>query len=235
MYSRLNIGILATGDELVSIDSFPVNDQIRCSNPTAISALIKAMNMNAIDFGIIDDKQEHIEQKLREVLSSDIDILVTTGGVSVGRYDFMPDAIKAIGADIQFRKVNIKPGKPLLLSTFLKGEKIIPIFSLPGNPLSAFVNFKLFVEQAVYISYGIKPDIYFTAKLKTTLNKSDSRLHFIMAKSAYDKESNCFTAEIAGSQSSGSMLTMCNSDCMIIFPEKLSELNIGEWAECIRI
>ncbi|MDT3740151.1 MAG: molybdopterin molybdotransferase MoeA [Candidatus Kapabacteria bacterium] len=235
VYSRLNIGVLATGDELVSINSLPVNDQIRCSNLTAISASIKAMNMNVTDFGFIDDKQEHIEQKLREVLSSDIDILVTTGGVSVGRYDFMPDAIKAIGADIQFRKVNIKPGKPIIFSTFLKGEKTIPIFSLPGNPLSTFVNFKLFVEQAVYMSYGIKPDIYFTAKLKTFISKSDNRLHFVMAKSAYDKESNCFTVEIAGSQSSGSMLTMSNSDCMIVLPEELSELKIGEWVECIRI
>lgn len=235
VYSRLNIGVFATGDELVSIDSLPVNDQIRCSNLNAISASIKAMNMNAIDFGFIDDKQVHIEQILKEALNSDIDILVTTGGVSVGRYDFMQDAVKAVGADIHFWKVNIKPGKPLLFSTFFNGEKTIPIFSLPGNPLSAFVNFKLFVQQTVQISYGIKSDNYFTAKLKTSLSKSDSRLHFVMAKSAYDKEINCFTAEIAGSQSSGSMITMSNSDCMIVLPEELSELKNGEWVECIRI
>jgi molybdopterin molybdotransferase len=235
VFSKLNIGVFATGDELVSIDSIPVNDQIRSSNLATIIALINEINMNSTDFGIIHDKMDLIEEKLIQALSSDIDILITTGGVSVGKYDFMQEALKSIGAEIQFWKVNIKPGKPFLFSTYKIRNKIVPIFSLPGNPLSCFVNFQLFVKQTLLMHYGIKNTNHFSAKLKSNVRKGDNRLHFIMAKSYFNHELGCFEVENAGSQSSGSMSTMSQSDCMFLFPENLTVLTIGDWVECIRI
>ncbi len=235
VYKKLNIGVLASGDELIPMEQFPAGDKIRSSNIASIIASINEMKMNAVDFGVCSDKIEFITQKNKEALDSEIDILITTGGVSVGKYDFMQDAINSIGAEIQFWKVNIKPGKPLLFSTYKKNDKIIPIFSLPGNPVSCFVNFKLFVKNTIMKNYGVEEEENFLAKLRTNTKKHDSRLHFVMAKMNFNFEDKCFEVESAGSQSSGTMSTMNNSNCMFLFPEELKLLNKGEWVECIRI
>jgi molybdopterin molybdotransferase len=235
VFAKFKIGVFATGDELISVDTVPSSDQIRSSNLAAIVASINEMNMIPVDFGIVSDKKELIEKHLMKALNSDIDILVTTGGVSVGKYDYMQDALKSVGAEIQFWKVNIKPGKPLLFSIYNTGTKAIPILSLPGNPVSSYVNFKLFVKQTILRSFGIASKDAFVALLKSPVKKSDNRLHFVMAKSKFNFEEKCFEVESAGSQSSGTMSTMSNSDCMFIFPEEPKELSKGVWVECIRI
>ncbi|MFH1051278.1 MAG: molybdopterin molybdotransferase MoeA [bacterium] len=235
VYGKLTIGVIASGDELIPIEQLPVNDQIRSSNAASIIASIKDMQMKPVDFGIVADKPELMSKKIKDALNSGIDILITTGGVSVGKYDFMQDAIKSAGAEIQFWKVNIKPGKPLLFSTYNNGKKVIPIFGLPGNPVSCFVNFKLFVKNILLMHYGVKSSPGFQAKLKSPIKKHDNRLHFVMAKMNFNGEDRCFEIESAGSQSSGTMSTMSNSDCMFLFPEELTLLNKGEWVECIRI
>lgn len=235
VYRRINIGLLTTGDELIEVDKIPSEDQIRATNLSALICSIKQMNMVPIDFGIAKDNQKDIENKLKSALDYEIDLLVTTGGVSVGKYDFMQDSLYSIGADKQFWKVNIKPGKPLLFSLYKNGEKEIPILSLPGNPLSSFINFKLFVEQAIFLSYGVYQSNSFMAKLTHDIRKKDGRLHFILAHSEFDFINKCFTVSSAGSQSSGSMLTMSYSDCVFIIPEDLKELKSGEWVECIKI
>jgi len=235
VFKKFAIGIIASGDELIPAEQKPDDDKIRSTNVPSLIASIKEMQMNAVDFGICKDRPEDITKKLKEALGYGIDILITTGGVSVGKYDFMQDAIKSIGAEIQFWKVNIKPGKPLLFSTYTKEDKIIPIFSLPGNPVSCYVNFKLFVKNTILKYFGVTEQEHFQAKLKTSAKKHDSRLHFVMAKSNFDFNNRCFVVESAGSQSSGTMSTMSNSNCMFIFPEELRILDKGEWVECIRI
>lgn len=235
VYKKLNIGLLATGDELIDVDQIPTEDQIRATNLQALICLIKQMNMTPINFGIARDNQKDIENKLQSVLASEIDLLVTTGGVSVGKYDFMQDALYSIGAEKQFWKVNIKPGKPLLFSIYKNSKKEIPIISLPGNPLSSFINFKLLVEPAIFLSYGVSQSNSFMSKLTHNVRKKDERLHFILANSEFDFLNKCFTVKSAGFQSSGSMLTMSNSDCVFIIPEELKELKAGEWVKCIKI
>jgi len=236
VYSKLKVGVFATGDELVSVDTIPTNDQIRSSNLDTIIASIKEMNMIPVDFGIISDKQELIENQLMKALNYDIDILITTGGVSVGKFDFMQNALKSIVAEIQFWKVNIKPGKPFLFSIFNKNEgKTIPIFSLPGNPVSSYVNFIVFVRKAIQRVYGLPDNDVFFAKLNTPIKKNDNKLHFVLAKCKFDFENKYYEAEIAGSQSSGKMSTMSNSDCLIFFPEELNELSKGAWVKCMKI
>lgn len=235
VYSKLNIGAFATGDELVPVDSIPANDQIRSSNLATLSASIHNINMNPVDFGLCADKRELIESRLSQALNSDIDMLITSGGVSVGKYDFIQDCLKAVGAEIQFWKVNIKPGKPLLFSTYKIGNKIIPVFSLPGNPLSCFVNFQLFVKQTLLMQYGDENSLKFSAKLRSKIKKGDGRLHFIMANSRFNAKHGCYEVESAGQQSSGTMSTMSLADCMFLFPEELTVLSKGDWVECIRI
>jgi molybdopterin molybdotransferase len=235
VYRRLNIGVLTTGNELVPIDEKPNDAQIRSSNLASIIASIKEMNMNPIDFGFCKDIKEEIKTNIYKAFNSDIDLLVTTGSVSVGKYDFIQEILKELGAEIIFWKVKIKPGKPFLLSTYRKEDKIIPIFSLPGNPLSSYVNFRLFVKNPLLQYFGVESTKIFQAKLKSRIKKSDERMHFILGTLSFDSFTKHFIVESAGSQSSGTMSTLSNADCMFVFPSELTEMNEGEWVECLMI
>ena len=235
VFKKLNIGIFATGDELIPMEQVPENDKIRSSNIPALIASIKEIKMNAVDFGICKDNVEILASKLKEALNTDIDMLITTGGVSVGKYDFIQDAIKSMGAEVQFWKVNIKPGKPLLFSTYNNGKRVIPIFCLPGNPVSCYVNFKLFIKNTLLEYCGVKAEEHFMARLSSDVKKHDGRLHFVMANAKFNFDKKYYEVESAGSQSSGTMSTMSKSNCMFLFPEELKLLKEGEWVECIRI
>jgi molybdopterin molybdotransferase len=235
VFKKLKVGILASGDELVSIDTTPVKDQIRSSNLEALKASVSSLNMIAVDFGIVKDNRQLIKEILLNALNSDIDLLLTSGGVSVGKYDFIQEVLREIGSEIIFWKVNIKPGKPLLFSVFSKENKYIPVISLPGNPVSSYLNFRLFAEHAILNLFGIRLKNSFKAKLTNPIKKKDSKRHFILATSEFNNELNCFEAESAGIQSSGALTSLSKADCLIVFPEDKYSIEKGEWAECIRI
>ena len=91
VYDKLRIGVLATGDELIDIDEKPTGDKIRGSNLYALLASIKEMNMYPVNLGFVSDEKSELESKIKSALESDTDILITTGGVSVGKYDYVPD------------------------------------------------------------------------------------------------------------------------------------------------
>jgi molybdopterin molybdotransferase len=235
VYKKLTIGVFTTGDELVPVDVMPENDQIRSSNLSAIKSAILSLNMNAIDLGIVKDSPELIESKFMEAIDSDMDILLTCGGVSVGKYDFVQDVLKKIGAEVVFWKVNIKPGKPLLFCVYHLNNRYLPIICLPGNPVSSYLNFRLLIEPAIMKLYDIDVCYQFTARLVGSLSKTDTKRHFVLGISHFDSGFNCFLVESAGNQSSGAMASLSNSNCLIVIPEKKLRLEEGEFVECIRI
>ncbi|MEJ2617787.1 MAG: molybdopterin molybdotransferase MoeA, partial [Ignavibacteriaceae bacterium] len=96
VFKRLRIGILATGDELVDIHETPMNDKIRCSNLYAIISSIRNINMHSVNFGIAKDNKELIQSRLKWALESELDILITTGGVSVGKFDFVKEVFEEL-------------------------------------------------------------------------------------------------------------------------------------------
>lgn len=231
---KLKIGVFSSGDELVSIDTIPDNDKIRASNLESIITLINNSGYEVLDLGIISDSLNDIRNKLIESLNYNIDVLITTGGVSVGKFDFMKEAIQDIGANVIFWKANIKPGKPILFSVYNKDQKKIPIFSLPGNPLSSFVNFKIFIERSLNIISN-KKDNYVKAKLVNKITKKDNKMHFVLGQLDFDYSNNYYTVLKAGSQSSGRVGVLANSNSLIIFPETDLIINEGEFVRCIKI
>jgi len=141
------VGILATGNELVNAEETPTVGQIRNTNGPMLEALVIRAGAEVYPCGIASD-DARLEGHLKDVLYEDMAII--SGGVSVGKYDLVPDVLKSLGVETHFHTVRMKPGKPLLFGTI---EDTL-VFGLPGNPVSAAVGFELFVRPAIDIMCG---------------------------------------------------------------------------------
>jgi molybdopterin molybdotransferase len=138
------LAIISTGDELVEPDAMPGPGQIRNSNGSLLQALAGRARAIPHYLGIARDEPAALDRLVRQGLE-EADVLVLSGGVSAGRFDFVPDVLRAAGVEAHFHKVRMKPGKPLFFGT--RGRTLV--FGLPGNPLSSFVGFELFVRPAL--------------------------------------------------------------------------------------
>jgi molybdenum cofactor synthesis domain-containing protein len=138
------VGILSTGTELVDVGTTPSPSQIRDSNSFSVLSYLESTGAEAVPLGIAADDERLIEQKVREALEV-FDVLIVTGGVSMGDYDLVKTVLRRIGATIFFETVRIHPGKPTVFAKY--GGK--PIFALPGNPVSVAVTFLMFVYPAL--------------------------------------------------------------------------------------
>ncbi len=223
VYKRPIVAILSTGDELVDIDKKPQNHQIINSNSHIIASQVLACGGKPLLLGIIPDRKDAIKESL--LSSEKADIIISTGGVSVGDYDFVKDAIKEIGSEIIIWKIAMKPGKPLTFS--MLGNR--PIFGLPGNPVSSFVSFEQFVRPAILKMNGHKD--LFRQTLRATLahdvkKKNDGRRHFLRSLLTYDKEG--YTVSLLKGQGSSMMTSLASANCFLIVPEKETVLKAGQ-------
>jgi len=151
VHRQVTVGVLATGDELVTIDRQPGAGQIRNSNESMLAAQVRASGAVARELGIARDNPEDLAAKIREGLGCNI--LLLSGGVSAGRLDLVPEQLEAAGVTEVFHKVNVKPGKPVWFGT----SQDTIVFGLPGNPVSSMVCFELFVRTALRRLAGLDP------------------------------------------------------------------------------
>lgn len=163
------VAVLATGDELVPIEQTPGPGQIRNSNETMLCAQIRRAAAEPIPLGIARDERTHLRERIAIGLQSDV--LVLSGGVSMGDKDFVPSELSAAGVRQVFHKVNVKPGKPVWFGVLDRkvGQATAPtgqstshsdrclVFGLPGNPVSSMVCFELFVRPALRRLMGVTP------------------------------------------------------------------------------
>jgi len=235
VYKPLKVGVLSTGDELVDVNEIPTGDKIRATNLYSIIALLQKYHFEPVNFGFVNDNRDKTLQKIKEILNSDIDILLTTGGVSVGKYDYLKEVFQELEVDKKFWRAFIKPGKPIYFGTYNKKEKSKLVFGLAGNPVSSFVNFYVYLLPAVEGKYEVELTEKFTAKLLTSIKKKDAKRYFIRGAFEYNAEGNCFVVKPAGSQSSGNMVGLSSANCLLICEEKKRDLQEGEIVKCIRI
>jgi molybdopterin molybdotransferase len=142
------VAILATGDEIVPIDASPGPFQIRNSNSVSLAAQVREAGAEPVILGKASDRIESLGDKIQQGLQEDL--LVLSGGVSMGKYDLVEDVLKSLGATFYFDAVAIRPGKPVVFA--MCNEK--PVFGLPGNPISTMVTFELFVVPAIDLLSG---------------------------------------------------------------------------------
>jgi molybdopterin molybdotransferase len=149
-YPFPRVGVLSTGGELVEANTKPKGGQIRNTNGPMLTAQTVRGGGLPRYLGIARDDHAITKSLVREALSVS-DVVLISGGVSVGKFDLVPEVLKELGVTVHFRQVRVKPGKPLLFGTTEKGTLV---FGLPGNPVSAFVGFELFVRPALRVLAG---------------------------------------------------------------------------------
>lgn len=176
VYKKPKVGIISTGNELVEPDLKPQNSQIRNSNGHQLVAQVLQSNATPEYFGIVADTYEATYTAIKKGIDT-CDILLLTGGVSMGEFDFVPKIMTDLGIEILFNRVAVQPGKP---TTFgLKGEKIV--YGLPGNPVSSFVQFEILVKPLIYkmMNYEYKSQVMKLTMGSTYTRKKTERKSFI--------------------------------------------------------
>jgi molybdopterin molybdotransferase len=173
---RPKVAIFTTGDELVAPGKTPKPDQIVSSNSFALAAFVRRYGGEAVDLGIIPDKINAISRAIREAAA--VDVLLTTGGASVGDHDLVQAALKAEGIKLDFWKIALRPGKPLMFAR--SGRR--RILGLPGNPVSALVCARIFLKPLIFALLGLpSADNMIKARLGSPLPANDLRQDYLRA------------------------------------------------------
>jgi molybdopterin molybdotransferase len=175
---RPSVSVLATGDELVPTDRVPARHQIRNSNAPMILAQLHAVGIGARDLGIAPDDPTRLDAAIAAGLEGDV--LILTGGVSVGEYDLVGAALARAGCEVLFHQVAMRPGKPILVAR--RGGTLV--LGLPGNPVSAFTGFHVFVAPAVRKMMGREDPVLPTirATLLERLRRKPGRLTYFLGR-----------------------------------------------------
>jgi molybdopterin molybdotransferase len=225
VYSKPSVAILATGDELVEFDEMPRPGQIRNSNAHCLSSQLRFMGIDADYLGIARDSKEELRRKM--LLGLERDVLIITGGVSMGEYDFVQDVFQDLGLRILFSKVAIKPGKP---TVFARRENKL-IFGLPGNPISALITFENFVRPALGRLCGMtKPDLpRMKGELLADMRQAPGRTAFFPAWVAWQDDG--WKVEPLAWKNSADIIGFTRANATFIFPKDRDFLARGEIVE----
>ncbi|MEE9257925.1 MAG: gephyrin-like molybdotransferase Glp [Nitrospinaceae bacterium] len=219
---RPRVAILSTGDELVDLDEQPEGSCIYNSNGYMLAAQIRSAGGVPCYLGIARDSEEDLMEKFDWALQCDL--VVSSGGVSVGDYDLVKTSLKKMGQEMLFWKVAMKPGKPLAFGRI--GET--PVFGLPGNPVSSFVSFEQFVRPSIRKMMGcseLRRRIV-KAKLTRGIRKKPGRQHFL--SSTITLNGGECTVTPADEQGSGILKSASNANGLIIFPLEATAIAEGE-------
>ena len=216
VYQRPLIAILSTGDELIDIDEIPSPWKIISSNSYSLIAQVMDCGGIPLHIGIAKDTREDLVAKFRAALRADI--IISSGGVSVGDYDLVKDIMKEWGNAMEFWRVAMRPGRPLAFGT-MEG---IPVFGLPGNPVSSMISFEQFIRPSILKMMAYKNLFRKTIKahLQGDITKGKGVKHFIRGKVKYDGER--YTVSTTGEQGSGILKSMVRANGLIILPEDVT-------------
>ncbi len=183
VYKSLKVGVIATGTELVEPDQYPGISQIRNSNASQMIAQLAGIGIQAKYFGIAPDNEDTTFSILRDA-AKESDLLILSGGVSMGEFDFVPSVLVKLGFDIKYQKIAVQPGKPTTFGV----SKDKYVFALPGNPVSSFVQFEILVKPFIYKCMGHEwtPPGWRLPAGKLFTRKRDDRMSWIPIKISDD-------------------------------------------------
>lgn len=233
VFKMPRIAILATGDELVSPGTIPGPDQIVASNSIGIAEIVRTSGGIAQDLGIVSDELTLIESAINQALDSDIDILVTIGGASVGDRDLVHTALQACGVELGFWKIAMRPGKPLMYGHRMRDNKAVCVIGLPGNPVSSLVCSLVFLRPLISKLAGrrqTEPDL--TARLGTALPANAFRRNFIRA-ALRKADDGSWIATPHPIQDSSILTAMANSQALIIREENAPPASAGDFCRIL--
>jgi molybdopterin molybdotransferase len=216
---RPKVGVVASGDELAAPGAKPGLSQIRNSNSPQLVAQLAAMGLAARDYGVVKDAAGDIDAILRRALAEN-DVVLVSGGVSVGDFDLVPGALQRNGASLRFEKIAVKPGKPTVFGVGEHGYA----FGLPGNPVSTFVVFELLVKPFLYrlMGYDYVP-VQVPMRLgESTTRKDIERQSWIPVKITSEE-----TVQPVEYHGSAHLLAMCEADGLIALEIGVARIEQG--------
>ena len=225
---RLRVAFFSTGDELREVGEPLEDGHIYNSNRYTLSAMLRRLHVDALDLGVVRDDRDAVVQAFRDA-SAQADMVITSGGVSVGEADYVKDVLGELG-DVNFWKVAIKPGRPLAFGRIGPAK----FFGLPGNPVSVMVTFYQFVRPALLRMAGMaeRPPLSLRVPVTSPLRKRQGRVEY-QRGILHQAQDGSHTVTGTGAQGSGILTSMSRANCFIVLPMERANVKEGETVEVI--
>jgi molybdopterin molybdotransferase len=227
VFAAPSVAVVSTGDELVEVDERPAPGQIRNSNASMLWAQCRQLGLEVRMLPHLPDEQEAIRRAVEAGL--ECDLLILSGGVSMGEFDYVHTVLKKCGVEVFFHKAAVQPGKPLIVGS--SGRRLV--FGLPGNPVSAFVTFEIFAKPAILKWMGVsKPSPFFVrAELQSEVRHKPGRLFLKPAKTSSQKSG----LKVVPVQTKGSadIVAFSQADSLILVPAQQAVLTKGATVDVI--
>jgi molybdopterin molybdotransferase len=226
---RPRVGVLATGDELVTVEEALTPGTIRNSNSYGLAAHITAAGGEPILVGIARDTEAAVREKLQTGLDQNVDLFISSAGVSVGAYDVVKAVLETAGG-MTFWRVRMRPGKPLAYGRYAG----VPYLGLPGNPVSALVSFERFARPAV-LKMGGHTDLERPRVMVRLVDEihSDGRESYV--RGIVERSGANYRAKVTGAQGSHLMTSLVQANALLIVPEGVRHVPAGEMLEAMMI
>ncbi|MGH7751783.1 MAG: molybdopterin molybdotransferase MoeA [Gemmatimonadales bacterium] len=227
VYRRPRVAVLSTGDEVVPVDVRPGPSQIRNSNSYSMAAQVVLCGGDPVLLGNARDGLADLERLIRRGLEEDL--LVLTGGVSMGKYDLVEVVLRQLGAEFTFDAVAIRPGRPAVFAS-CQGKFV---FGLPGNPVSTMVTFILFVAPAIALLGGAAapPLQFLKARLAEPVQQTTQLTLFLPA--CLEGQNADVGVRALPWQGSGDVVALARSNCFLVVPDNVTELAAGSWVDVL--
>jgi len=224
VFRRLRVAFFSTGDELRAIGQPLAAGEIYDSNRYTLHGMLTRLGCEVLDMGVVRDEPDALERGFATAAAS-ADVVITSGGVSVGEADFVKQLLDRLG-EVLFWKIAMKPGRPLAYGRLGSAH----FFGLPGNPVSVMVTFYQFVRDALLVLQGrrdVTPVPTFPAKLGAPIRKAPGRTEFQRGILAPDPAGG-YTVRTTGDQGSGILSSMSRANCFIVLPTECGDVAAGD-------
>jgi len=227
VFRRLRVAFFSTGDELRSLGQPLARGEIYDSNRYTLLGMLKALDMQVIDLGVVKDNSQSLRQAFEDA-SREADAIITTGGVSVGEADYIREIMQELG-NINFWQIAMKPGRPLAYGHI----QDTPLFGLPGNPVAVMITFHQFVKPALLRLAGMdtaSTPRRFRVKSQSDFRKKPGRTEYQRAI-LHTEENGEQTVRSFGRQGSGILRSMSEADCLVVLPKDNDGIKAGDYVE----
>jgi molybdopterin molybdotransferase len=227
VHKKPRVALLSSGDELIEVDAALTAGKIHDSNSYVLAALMHNAGVEVLRLGVAKDTRSSVEGLLQKAVDENVDLIVTSAGVSVGAFDFVKEVIESNGK-LDFWRVNMRPGKPVAFGEY----RSTPFIGLPGNPVSAFVGCELFVRPVLEKLSGQLDGSRRTVKVRCGHEiESDGRESYLRVK--IREENGIQIAALSGHQGSGNLLSLVQADALLIIPAGVKCVPVGQEVEAI--
>lgn len=222
VYRKPRVALFSSGDELLEVDAPLEDGKIRDSNSYTLAALVEEAGAEVIRLGVAKDNHDSVKALLERAVEFNVDLILSSAGVSVGAFDFVKQVIESNGK-MDFWRVNMRPGKPVAFGEY----KNISFIGLPGNPVSAFVGFEVFVRGAIQRLCGSLNGGRPTVRVRCAEQiDSDGRESYLRAQ--VREENGNFIANLTGHQGSGNLHSLVQANALLIIPAGVKCVPAGQ-------